>query len=268
MDMKNILKSYNDNGYYLAKSVFTEDFSKELVDYLNTLEPKVTLPFTNVPWGYGNLLNQGPFKDITSDKFISDFCDNKFGNYIFNHLFVHNKAPFVGASIEWHQEVFNIDSYAPGYSKDEWDDFAQIYVALETQDLDNGCIRIFPGSHKMGLLPHEDAVNEHFSHKRRVPFDTLQILNQKYESISCELKPGDVLIFNHRVVHGSSSNHSSKSRKAIVVQARKNIREKDMNVFQKETDYRTNFVINALQKRIDKLHSKNIYNDMNKGKQK
>ena len=74
----------------------------------------------------------------------------------------------------------------------------------------------------------------------------------KYESISCELKPGDVLIFNHRVVHGSSSNHSSKSRKAIVVQARKNIREKDMNVFQKETDYRTNFVIDALQKRIDK----------------
>ena len=34
----NIVKSYEENGYYLAKSVFTNDFCKELLDYLNTLE--------------------------------------------------------------------------------------------------------------------------------------------------------------------------------------------------------------------------------------
>ena len=262
----NIVKSYEENGYYLAKSVFTNDFCKELLDYLNTLEPKVTLPFTNVPWGYGNILNKGPFKNITNNKLIREFCKEKFGDYIFNHLFVHNKAPWVGASIEWHQEAFNIDSYAPGYSRNEWNDFAQIYVALESQNLDNGCIRIFPGSHKEGILPMEDAVNEHFSHKRRVPFETLEYLHKKYGVKKCELEPGDVLIFNHLVVHGSSSNHSSKSRKAIVVQARKNIREKDMKIFEKETNYRTNFVINSLQKRISKLKSKNIYKDMNRGK--
>ena len=79
---------------------------------------------------------------------------------------------------------------------------------------------------------------------------------------------GDVLFFNHRTVHGSASNHSSRSRRAIVLQARKNIREKNMDIFEKETCYRTNFVVNSLQERIDKLKSKNIYEDMNKGKQK
>ena len=243
-------------------------FCKELLVYLDSLEPKVTLPFTNIAWGYGNVLNKGLFKKITENKSILKFCKDKFGDFIFNHLFVHNKAPWVGASIEWHQEVFNIDSYAPGYSKNEWNDFAQIYVALEKQDLDNGCIRIFPGSHNEGVLPIEDAVNEHFSHKRRVPFETLESLNKKYGVKKCELDVGDVLIFNHLVVHGSSSNCSSKSRKAIVAQVRKNVREKDMEIFNKETNYRTNFVVDVLQNRIDKLKSKNIYNDMNKGKQK
>ena len=63
------------------------------------------------------------------------------------------------------------------------------------------------------------------------------------------------------IVHGSASNCSSKSRKAVVLQARKNVREKNEEVFQKETHFRTNFVINALEERIDKLKSKNIYNN-------
>lgn len=259
--MNDIIKSYNENGYYLAKSVFTDKFCKELINYLNTLKPKVTLPFTNVTWGYGNLLNQGIYKNISDNKLITDFCKNKFKNYIFNHLFVHNKAPWVGASVEWHQEAFNIDSYAPGYSRDEWDDFAQIYVALEKQDLDNGCLRIFPGSHREGLLPSEDAVNEHLSHKRRVPFETLQYLNSKYGVEKCELEPGDVLFFNHLVVHGSASNHSSRSRKAIVLQVRKNIREKNIEIFNKETKYRIDFVKNALNDRIKKLNKGKIYDE-------
>ena len=40
----------------------------------------------------------------------------------------------------------------------------------------------------------------------------------------------------------------------------------EMKIFEKETNYRTNFVINSLQKRISKLKSKNIYKDMNRGK--
>jgi ectoine hydroxylase-related dioxygenase (phytanoyl-CoA dioxygenase family) len=259
----NILESYEKNGYYLARSVFDKSFCKKLLNYLDTLESKVTLPFTNIPWGYGNVLNKGLFRKVTNNKLISNFCRDKFGDFVFNHLFVHNKSPWIGASIEWHQEAFNINSYAPGYSRDEWSDFAQIYVALEKQDLENGCIKLFPGSHKEGHLPSENVVNEHFSHKRRVPFKTLQYLNKKYGVKNCELEPGDVLMFNHLVVHGSASNGSSKSRKAIVAQARKNVREKNMEIFEKETCFRTNFVVDSLEARINKLKAKNIYSDMN-----
>ena len=53
--MEHIKNQYIKNGYYLAKSVFTENFCNELKDYLNTLEPKVKIPFSNIPYGYGNL---------------------------------------------------------------------------------------------------------------------------------------------------------------------------------------------------------------------
>jgi len=263
--MKQIIKQYQQEGYYLAKNVFSKTFIQKLLNHLSTLTPKVTLPFTNVPWGYGNLVDEGPFTQISTNKNVVEFCKNILGDkYIFNHLFIHNKAPFVGASIEWHQEVFNINSYAPGYTRDDWKNFLQIYIALEKQDLDNGCLRIFPGSHKEGFLPHEDAINEHFSHKRRVPFEVLQTLEQKYGLHNCELNPGDILFFNHLLVHGSASNASSRSRKAIVLQGRSNIKEKDDKVFKLESNYRTNFVVNGLTDRINKLTKNNIYLDSHK----
>jgi len=263
--MKKIIEQYQQDGYYLARSVFDKNFIQKLINHLSTLNPKVTLPFTNVPWGYGNLIDEDPFTQVGSNKNITEFCKNTLGdNYTFNHLFVHNKAPFVGAGIEWHQEIYNLNSYAPGYSKDDWSNFLQIYVALEKQDLDNGCLRIFPGSHKEGFLPHEDAINEHFSHKRRVPFEVLQNLEKKYGVHNCELNPGDILFFNHLLVHGSASNASHRSRKAIVLQGRNNIKEKNNEIFEKESQYRTNFVVDGLKDRINKLTKTNIYLDSHK----
>ena len=258
---------YEKDGFYIAKSAFSKDFIQDLLDYLSTLESKITLPFTNVVWGYGSLLDKGPFSKVPQNEVVAEFCKFVLGDeYIFNHLFVHNKVQWIGPSIEWHQEVFNIDSFAPGYSKKEWKNFIQVYVALEKQDLDNGCIKVFPGSHKEGILPFEDAVNEHFSHKRRVPFEKIEMLYKKYGLKNCELEPGDILFFNHLLVHGSASNASNRSRKSIVLQVRKNIRKKDNDIFEKESKYRINFVINSLKDRINSLKNIDLYGEQGREK--
>ena len=129
--MKKIINQYNQNGYYLAKSIFSEELVKELKNYLEKLEPKIKIPFSNIAWGYGNLLNEGPYKKVTNNIFINNFCKNAFKNeYTFNHLMVNNKASWIGSAVEWHQEVFNIDSYAPGYSSRDYKNFMQIYICL------------------------------------------------------------------------------------------------------------------------------------------
>ena len=41
---------------------------------------------------------------------------------------------------------------------------------------------------------------------------------------------GDVLFFNHRFIHGSSSNNSPFQRRSIVLQARKEIKRDEENL--------------------------------------
>ena len=73
--LENNIKEYKESGCCLVKSVFTESFCDELKNHLNTLESKINIPFSDVPWGYGNLLSEGPFELITKNKFILNFCD-------------------------------------------------------------------------------------------------------------------------------------------------------------------------------------------------
>ena len=263
--MKN--NQYIKNGYHLEKKVLSQSLILELKKYLETLEPKLKLPFSNIPWGYGNLLNEGPFKQVTDHNFIKNFCNNTFKDeYVFNHLIVNNKASWIGSAVEWHQEIFNINSYAPGYSSKDWKNFMQIYIALDEHTMENGCLRIIPNSDKLGVLPCEDIIGDNFGHKRRVTHKALNEAYNKYGMEIITMNPGDILFFNHLTIHGSASNHSPSSRKSIVLQARCNIIEKDEKIFQDETSYRRNFTINELEKKINKLKNSNPYTSFRKEK--
>jgi len=256
------VKEYNNNGYFLAKSVFSNEFCSDLKKYLNTLDSKINIPFSDIPWGYGNLLNKGPFGEVTKNKFISDFCKNVFeDDYVFNHLMVNNKSSWIGSAVEFHQEIFNVDSYAPGYSKDDWKYFMQIYIALDKHTLENGCLVIIPGSDKFGVLPCEDVVGDNLGHKRRVTHEVMESMYKKCGKKIVLMDVGDVLFFNHRVIHGSSSNVSETDRKSIVLQARCDVIKKDDDVFKKETEYRKDYVINELSKKVNSLKNKNMYRD-------
>ena len=263
MNYDEILKSYEDNGFYLWESFCDEDYCSELKSYLSSLPSKINIAYSKIAWGYGNLLNKGPFKSLTEDARLIEVCNRLWSlPYIFNHLYVHNKVKWLGNSIEWHQEVFNVDTYAPGYSADsDWDKFAQFYIALDDQNLENGCIKVLPGSHKLGILPSEDMMNENFGHKRRVTFDAMTDAYEKCGIKNCEMKQGDLLIFNHRLIHGSSPNCSPFDRKAIVLQAREDSIEKDTDIFSKEKEYRKNFVLSAVEKKYTQLKSENLYGD-------
>jgi hypothetical protein len=46
-----------------------------------------------------------------------------------------------------------------------------------------------------------------------------------------------------------------------VLQARCDVIKKDNDVFEKETEYRKNYVINELSKKVDSLKNKNVYKD-------
>ena len=88
-----------------------------------------------------------------------------------------------------------------------------LWIALEKSNKNNGCVHYYDGSHKYGILNHEDSFAKGSSQKVS---DTnfLRKFNISYP----ELEPGDVIVHHSLVVHGSSKNISKKSRRGWTIQ--------------------------------------------------
>jgi hypothetical protein len=263
MKINNYIKKINDDGFCIIKGLFKKIYMECVKKELENLSPKAFIPFTKIPWGYGNLISNILFQEIIKSKTLNTIFKNFFKthHYSSNHLILQNKVPLLGPSVEWHQEVYNINTYAPGYTARNWKNFLQVYIAVDSQDLKNGCLKVIKGSHKFGVQKNYDIINDHLNHKRAIEYSSLRKLLLKCKVIDCILKPGDAIVFNHLLVHGSPSNYSNKPRRSFVLQVRKNLKKKDVKVFNKETNYRSNFIIQELKRKIDTLTKKNIYND-------
>ena len=266
--MKDIVKLYKENGYHIFKSTYSVEYCNELKDYLNTLEIKRYIPFSNVPWGWGNLLDKGPFIHVTKNEILNEFCRAVFksDNYVFPNMMINNKAPWIGPEAEWHREIFNVNTYAPGYTEDDWENFIRVYIALDKQTIENGCLRVYAGSHKIDYLPSEDIVDGNLGHKRRIPCESMDMVNDMCEQVFAEMEAGDMLVFTDKTVHGSNSNKGPNERKSIVLGVRHNIKEFDEEVYNNATDYRRKFLCGELEKIIDKTKGVNMYKDFNQEK--
>jgi phytanoyl-CoA hydroxylase len=81
-------------------------------------------------------------------------------------------------------------------------------VHLDDSDEENGCLRVIPGTHKMGQLPH---VGSYYLNHKEYPISM---------GTPCEAKAGDVLFFNYLTIHGSDVNRSSRPRRNVLFQYR------------------------------------------------
>jgi len=265
-----LVKHYEDFGWIKLHNIFSTSFINETNYCIDHLEPSVTLPFTDIPWGYGNLIESIPFKHYIQNDQINSYLNSLFLNgYHFNHLMVNEKAPYYGPNVEWHQESSNINTFAPGSNwKDDWKKFAQVYIALDNQDSTNGGLKVFSKSHKLGLLKHYDIISPFLTHKRQIVPKELFNITDNCDYINIDLCQGDVLIFNHLLIHGSGQNTSANRRRSIVLQARSNKLPKFNNSnYIKETNYRLQFIISNLESKIDELKHNNIYMDFNNVKE-
>lgn len=268
--MSQELKKYAKFGYVKFKKVFSKEFCQKMFDASELLEPKVKIPFSNVAWGYGQLFDIKPFDQIVNNEKINSFIESVLGeDFIFNHLMLNNKAPFIGPEEIWHQEVYNINTFAPGTDKKNWNRFMQVFIAIDDHSLTNGCLRLIPESHKLGELNSVDVVTGNQLHKRRTSVESLIEATKKLEIKNCVLRKGDVLFFNHLLLHSSSSNPSKHSRKALVMQAQsKEVSKKDTKIFELEVKHRRNFITSEYQKKIESLNKKSnqMYADFSKKK--
>jgi ectoine hydroxylase-related dioxygenase (phytanoyl-CoA dioxygenase family) len=87
----------------------------------------------------------------------------------------------------------------------------RLWLAVDDADRGNGTLRIAPGSHKCGLLHHEEARWRDYDGAPRIPPAVFDASNAEY----IELKAGQFCLFHDLAVHGSDPNDSDRRRWAI-----------------------------------------------------
>lgn len=81
-----------------------------------------------------------------------------------------------------------------------------VSIALDDATLENGCIKVIPGSHKWGLQEWG-----HIAQKQDAPLTQRQDIDLSAQ-IDVPLQAGSVLFFHSLMVHGSGANSTPKPR--------------------------------------------------------
>ncbi len=115
------------------------------------------------------------------------------------------KAPKIGLGFPWHQDKWYFNwNYKTEMTVGTW-------TAIDAADKDNGCLYVIPGSHKYGILAHEDVQGPQ-QNEFKIAHDA-----QDEDGIAVELPPGGVVWFNNQLLHKSTDNHSLRFRRCNVV---------------------------------------------------
>lgn len=103
--------------------------------------------------------------------------------------------------VSWHQ-----DSTYWGLSEP---DIVTAWVAFSDSVVENGCMRVMPGTHLMEQLPHKDtfADNNMLTRGQEVQVDV-----DPAKAVNVELQPGEFSLHHVRLVHGSDPNPSDRRR--------------------------------------------------------
>ena len=268
------INHYRKNGYWIEREVLNEDVCSDIVEQLDDVKTDMKIPHTDIQFGYGNLVNHKLSQYITNNQKIIDFCREIYGgSYHYNSLYIHNKHKWIGPDIEWHQEVYNIKTFHPSIKLFEFDmahcndnpdfldyirdNFMQVYVALEDQTLENGCIKMIP--YHDSVLDYYDTTNIHLNHKRAIKPAELDRVYKSHGIINLELKAGDVVFFNHLIPHSSSSNNGPNNRKAMVFLTYKDDTLFNEEIRTTEKEYRKKFAMNYLETELEKKRITEIY---------
>lgn len=111
-----------------------------------------------------------------------------------------------GSPFPWHQ-----DTPYWAFGCDHVDRLVSVQVYLDDATRENGCLWMIPGSHAHGVLP----VFEDRGTIGRLYTDLDRFEGEEPEAI--EAPAGTALFFHGDVVHGSRSNRSGESRRAVVL---------------------------------------------------
>lgn len=123
------------------------------------------------------------------------------------HFFCKYPAGDEEHFVAWHQDV-TYWGLMPPLAHTAW-------IAIDDSDVENGCMRVIPGSHKIGIVTHGTSEREGnlLSINQEIPDE----LVDTSRAIDLELSAGQMSVHHGQLFHASMPNTSNRRRCGLTV---------------------------------------------------
>jgi len=203
----NQLKDYQDNGYVAPIDILSVEEAKEIKKEIEYIEKK--WPDELIGLGRNNVHYISPvFYRVCHNSKILDAVESIIGKDILvggTTLFI--KDPDNKGFVSWHQDAKYI-----GFEPYNW---VTAWLAITDANEENGCMRMWAGSHKEKIKDHKDTYDENNLLTRGQTIPNVPI--EKTTPII--LKAGQLSLHHPMIIHGSSPNKSNQRRIGFVIQS-------------------------------------------------
>jgi hypothetical protein len=203
----NQLKQYEDEGFVSPIDIFSKAKAKEIRNEIELIEKE--MPSELEKSGRYNAHLISPLLDeVTHNSKILDAVQSLIGENILvcgTTLFIKN--PNEKGFVSYHQDAKYI-----GLEPHNW---VTAWVAITDSNENNGCMRMWSGSHKDDLKEHKQMFNKGNLLTRGQTVNNVP----KEKTIPLILEAGQMSLHHPKVVHGSDLNKSDDRRIGFVVQS-------------------------------------------------
>ena len=244
------LKDYKDHGFVAPIDVLTLEEATKIKEEIEYIEKK--WPDELIGLGRNNVHYISPiFDQVCHNSKILDAVESIIGKDILvggTTLFI--KDPDEKGFVSWHQDAKYI-----GFEPHNW---VTAWLAITDANEENGCMRMWSGSHKEKIKKHKDTFNE----------NNLLTRGQTVQNVPLEdttpniLKAGQLSLHHPMIVHGSGSNKSNTRRIGFVIQSYigTNVDQVIGKVYVQQARGKDNFKYHEHTKRPSELMSKEDIN--------
>ena len=202
-------KQYKDKGFLAPLDALTKNEAEEVKNEIEFIEKKWPNELEGLGRNYVHLISP-IFDKIVHNSKILDAVEDVIGKNILvggTTLFI--KDPDKKGFVSFHQDARYI-----GFEPHNW---VTVWLAITDANEENGCMRMWSGTHKDELKIHEEKFNNDQGNllTRGQTIDNVPI--EKTEPVF--LKAGQMSLHHPRIAHGSGINKSNKRRIGFVIQS-------------------------------------------------
>ena len=198
--------AYHRDGIVFPMRVLSEEQAASLLDASNDLEQRIGENAKATDLAQMHLHFRWAY-DLVVNPQILDAVEDVLGpNIVGWATGLFPKQPNDPKFISWHQDgtYWNLDTH----------DVVTAWIALSPATIENGCMRVIPGTHKLPIQPHTDtyAADNLLSRGQEIGMEI-----DDNDAIDIVLDPGEMSLHHVKIVHGSNGNESDTKRVGFTV---------------------------------------------------